>query len=107
MRRPKVQGGAYIGVRPDQNFSYIAAVRPEIAFMIDIRRDNLLEHLLFKSLFAMSRNRIEYLCLLFGKPLPREAERRGSKTVQELVDYIDATHTDAAVVDSVQSAVRQ
>ena len=61
MRRLKVQGGAYIGVGPDQNFSYIAAVRPNIAFMIDIRRDNLLEHLLFKSLFAMSRNRVEYL----------------------------------------------
>jgi hypothetical protein len=107
MRRLKVQGGAYIGVGPDQNFSYIAAVRPDIAFMIDIRRDNLLEHLLFKSLFAMSRNRIEYLCLLFGKPLPRDADRWGSKTIQELVDYIDATHTDADVVDSVQSAISQ
>lgn len=107
MRRLKVQGGAYIGVGPDQNFSYIAAVRPDIAFMIDIRRDNLLEHLLFKSLFAMSRNRIEYLCLLFGKPLPRDADRWGSKTIQELVDYIDATHTDADAVDSVQSAISQ
>jgi hypothetical protein len=107
MRRLKVQGGAYIGVGPDQNFSYIAAVRPNIAFMIDIRRDNLLEHLLFKSLFAMSRNRIEYLCMLFGKPLPRDADRWGSKTIQELVDYIDATHTDADVVDSVQSAISQ
>src|SRR5947209_3962324 len=93
MRRLKVQGGAYIGVGPDQNFSYIAAVRPNIAFMIDIRRDNLLEHLLFKSVFAMSRNRAEYLCLLFGKPLPREADRWGSKSIQELVDYVDGTHT--------------
>ena len=46
------------------------AVKPTIAFMLDIRRDNLLEHLLFKSLFAMARNRAEYLCLLFGKPVP-------------------------------------
>src|SRR6185312_13859069 len=79
MRRLKVQGGAYIGVGPDQNFSYIAAVRPEIAFMIDIRRDNLLEHLMFKALFGMSRNRIEYLCLLFGKPVPRDADRWTAK----------------------------
>ena len=63
-------GGVYIGVGPDQNFSYIAMIRPSIAFMVDIRRDNLLEHLLFKSLFAMSRNRLEYLCLLFGKRVP-------------------------------------
>ena len=52
--------------------------------MLDIRRDNLLEHLLFKSLFAMSRNRLEYLCLLLGKPVPptstmdRTADRRQS-----------------------------
>ena len=107
MRRLKVQGGAYIGVGPDQNFSYIAAVRPEIAFMIDFRRDNLLEHLMFKSLFAMARNRIEYLCLLFGKPLPRDADRWTTKSIQELVDYIDATHTDSDLADSVQSAISQ
>jgi hypothetical protein len=107
MRRLKVQGGAYIGVGPDQNFSYIAAVRPEIAFMIDIRRDNLLEHLMFKSLFAMARNRVEYLCLLFGKPLPRDADRWNNKSIQELVDYIDATHTDPDLADSVQSAISQ
>ena len=107
MRRLKVQGGAYIGVGPDQNFSYIAAVRPDIAFMIDIRRDNLLEHLMYKALFGMSRNRIEYLCLLFGKPLPRDADKWSAKSIQELVDYIDATHTDADVVDSVQSAISQ
>jgi hypothetical protein len=107
MRRMKVQGGAYIGVGPDQNFSYIAAVRPEIAFMIDIRRDNLLEHLMFKSLFAMARNRVDYLCLLFGKPLPRDVDRWSGKSIQELVDYIDATHTDQDLADSVQSAISQ
>jgi hypothetical protein len=107
MRRLKVQGGAYIGVGPDQNFSYIAAIRPDIAFVIDIRRDNLLEHLLFKSLFAMSRNRIEFLCVLFGKPLPRDTDRWTGKSIQELIDYIDATHTDGDVVDSAQSAISQ
>lgn len=105
MRRLNVRGGAYIGVGPDQNFSYIAAVRPSIAFMLDIRRDNLLEHLLFKALFSMSRNRIEYLCVLFGKPLPRGFERWNSKSIQELVDYIDATPTEPDIVDSTQSAI--
>src|SRR5215207_7700196 len=37
--------GAYVGVGPDQNFSYIAAARPKVAFIVDIRRDNLLQHL--------------------------------------------------------------
>jgi len=57
MRRIGVSGGTYIGVGPDQNFSYIAQVRPKLAFIIDIRRDNLLQHLLFKSLFELARNR--------------------------------------------------
>src|SRR5262245_4801922 len=42
LRRLGVSGGAYLGVGPDQNFSYLAAVRPQIAFILDIRRDNLL-----------------------------------------------------------------
>src|SRR5919201_155650 len=57
MRALGVSGGAYLGVGPDQNFSYMAQVRPRIAFIIDIRRDNLLEHLLLKALFAQARNR--------------------------------------------------
>ena len=70
IREMGIAGGAYIGVGPDQNFSYIAQIRPSIAFIIDIRRDNLLQQLLFKSLFALAENRIEYLCLLFARPFP-------------------------------------
>src|SRR3954463_6907619 len=46
LERRSIRGGAYIGVGPDQNFSYIAQTRPAIAFIVDIRRDNLLLHLL-------------------------------------------------------------
>src|SRR5688572_8276755 len=54
LRAPAIRGHAYIGVGPDQNFSYIAAMRPSIAFILDIRRDNMLLHLLFKALFQLS-----------------------------------------------------
>jgi hypothetical protein len=91
MRSMNVSGGAYIGVGPDQNFSYIAQIRPEIVFIVDIRRDNLLQHLLFKSLFALSRNRIEYLCLLFGKPVPPDLKTWESRNIQEIVAYLDKT----------------
>src|SRR5215467_8119078 len=53
----QVSGGAYVGVGPDQNFSYIAQVKPSVAFIIDIRRDNLLLHLLFKAIFAIAPTR--------------------------------------------------
>jgi hypothetical protein len=69
-----VSGGAYVGVGPDQNFSYIAQIRPAIAFIVDIRRDNLLLHLLFKALFASARNRAEYVSLLTGRPAPEGLE---------------------------------
>src|SRR5262245_31633266 len=52
LREFNVTNGVYIGVGPDQNFTYIAKIRPRMAIIIDIRRDNLLQHLLFKSLFV-------------------------------------------------------
>src|SRR5262249_6219466 len=89
MRQMKVTGGAYIGVGPDQSFSYIAQIRPNIVFITDIRRDNLLQHLFFKSLFALSRNRLEYLCLLFGRPVPSDLKSWDSRAIQEIVTYLE------------------
>ena len=71
-----VTGGAYVGVGPDQNFSYIAQVRPAVAFIIDIRRDNLLLHLLFKALFAISPTRVEY-----PQPADRPSAARAARDV--------------------------
>jgi hypothetical protein len=99
-----VHGGVYIGVGPDQNFSYVALIKPSIAFMLDIRRDNMLEHLLFKSLFALSRNRLEYLCLLFGKPFPPDAERWAGRTAKAIIDYIEKTPTDSAAAAAAREA---
>jgi hypothetical protein len=105
LREMGVSGGVYIGVGPDQSFSYIAKIRPKLAIMIDIRRDNLLQHLLFKSLFGRSRNRIEYLCEFFGKPFPKTKgwESRG---VKELVDYIDSTASDQKLFEKSLKEVR-
>ena len=71
-------GGVYIGVGPDQNFSYIARLKPATAYLIDIRRDNLLLHLLFKAFFELADSRAEYLCLLVGCTVAPE-ERGGTE----------------------------
>src|SRR5262245_26151466 len=84
LRQRRIHGGAYIGVGPDQNFTYIAETRPAIAFIVDIRRDNLLLHLLFKALFQTSRTRVEYLAQLFGRPAPAEVTRWRDATVDRL-----------------------
>ena len=99
-----VHGGAYIGVGPDQNFSYVALIKPSVAFMLDIRRDNLLEHLLFKSLFALSRNRLEYLCLLFGKPFPPDPERWTGRSTNAIIAYLEKTQTDSTAVAAAREA---
>jgi hypothetical protein len=61
-------GGAYIGVGPEQNFTYIAAFQPRIAFIIDIRRQNMLEHLFYKALMETSMDRTDFLSRLFARP---------------------------------------
>jgi hypothetical protein len=94
-------GGAYIGVGPDQNFSYIAQLRPSIAFIIDIRRDNLLLHLLFKALFAASRTRVEYLALLTGRPPPDRLDSWREASLDRIVGYIDATKPDVEALQQV------
>ena len=61
------------GVGPDQNFTYIAALRPKVAFIVDIRRQNMLLHLMYKALFELSVDRTDFLAKLFGRPAPAEA----------------------------------
>jgi hypothetical protein len=106
LREIGVSGGVYIGVGPDQSFSYIAKIRPRVAIMIDIRRDNLLQHLLFKSLFGRARNRIDYLCEFFGKPFPK-TKGWESRSIKELIDYIDSTASDQKLFDKSLKDVRQ
>src|SRR5580693_664409 len=36
LRTTGVRGGVYMGVGPEQNFSYIAAIHPAMAFVVDI-----------------------------------------------------------------------
>jgi len=63
-------GGAYLGVGPEQNFTYIAAVRPRIAFIVDVRRQAIVQHLLYKAIFELATDRAGFVSLLFCKPRP-------------------------------------
>lgn len=92
-----VAGGAYIGVGPEQSFSYIAEIRPALALQIDIRRDNMLLHLLFKAMFASAANRMEYLCQLYGRPVPPDPGRWSGRTLEEILLYFDITPPDSSV----------
>ena len=79
-----------MGVGPEQNFSYIVETRPAVAYIVDIRRDNVLLHLLFKALFHESRTRVEYLAMLFGRTPPREVETWRQATPDKLASYVES-----------------
>jgi len=67
--------GAYLGVGPDQNFTYLIALEPQVAFIIDVRRQNALLHLLYKAIVEMAPNRAEFLSRLFSRRKPPNVER--------------------------------
>ena len=91
LKRAVRPGGVYLGVAPDQNFTYINAIRPRMAFIVDIRRGNLLEHLMYKALFELSADRAEFLSRLFSKPRPPNLGPRS--TVTELFTAYDRIDT--------------
>ena len=91
-------GGIYLGVGPEQNFTYIAALRPALAFIVDIRRQNMLEMLMYKGLFAMAPNRAEFVSMLFSrKPSSRQAE---TATAEQLFSACERAAPDQAFFDS-------
>src|SRR5262245_22740431 len=63
-------GRVYMGVGPEQNFTYIAALKPQLAIIIDIRRGNLDLQLVYKALFELSKDRPEFVSRLFARKRP-------------------------------------
>lgn len=63
-------GGVYIGVGSEQNFTYIGAIEPRIAFVMDIQRGNMLEMLMYKALFELSSDRADFLSRLLSRKRP-------------------------------------
>ncbi|MEO7790767.1 MAG: hypothetical protein ABIX28_14485 [Vicinamibacterales bacterium] len=70
LEKQAVPGRAYVGVGSEQNFSYIAAVRPSFAFIVDIRRGNFDLHLLYKALFELASDRTDFVALMFSRERP-------------------------------------
>ena len=75
LRGKSKAGFVYMGVGPDQNFSYIVHTQPSLAIITDIRRQNLLEHLLYKALFDLSPSRAEFIAMLFSREPVRTDSR--------------------------------
>ncbi len=104
-----LKGGAYIGVGPDQNYSYIAHLEPELAIILDIRRDNLLTHLFYKALFKFSEDRQAFLENLFARKISRKQKFANIKELMDAVENAPAMAEPelAGLKDALKKAVEQ
>jgi hypothetical protein len=94
LKRRALPNGVYLGVGPDQNFTYIAALQPRMTFIIDIRRQNLIQHLLFKAIVEMSDSRRDFLGRLFSRPMPTGLDDASSpKALFDGYDDVEASET--------------
>jgi len=106
LKQPGISGGAYVGVGPDQNFTYIAAARPSIAYIIDVRRDNLLLHLLFKALFQVSSTRAEYLSHLLARRLRPPPDQWRAASLERIVDELDQARPRPEDVQALRKQIQ-
>jgi hypothetical protein len=97
-------GGVFIGVGPEQNFSYIAALRPEIAFIIDVRTENRNLHLLYKALFELSADRAELISRLVS--LPRPARLGSHASARDIMLAFWGVKPTRGLYDSTLAAIR-
>jgi hypothetical protein len=99
-------GRVYLGVGPEQNFTYIAALRPSMAFIIDVRRGNLHLQLMYKALFEVSADRAEFVSRLFSKKRPDGLNER-STVVDIFAAYRKLEASDALYAENLKAIKNQ
>lgn len=98
-------GAVYLGVGPEQNFTYIAALHPPMAFIVDIRHQNAMQHLLYKALMEMSDSRVDFLSRLLSRPRPPGL--RDDVSVDRLFAVFDHVAPDSTLYHRTLDAVEQ
>jgi len=98
------RGDVYLGVGPEQNFTYMAAVRPAMAIIFDIRRGNMLVQLMYKALFELAKDRVDFVSMLFSKPRPTGLGH--SLTVVDLFAAFGGAAGDEALYGRNLEAIR-
>lgn len=88
-------GGVYLGVGPEQNFTYLIAFKPKIAFIVDIRRQNLLQHMWYKAVTEMSTDRADFMSRLFGRARPAGLDT--SASADALITAFESARPDSVL----------
>jgi hypothetical protein len=106
---PKLQavvqpGGVYLGVGPEQNYQYIAALKPAMAFIVDIRRQNLIQHLMYKAAFELSADRADFLSRIFSRRRPDGLSAQS--TVEQLFEGYRLAMRDPELAEMNRQAIK-
>src|SRR5215475_8515952 len=107
MRRLGATGGAYLGVGPEQNYTYIAKIRPRIAFIVDIRRQAMIQHLMYKAIFHLSPDRAQFLSRLFNRPMPKDNAPKPDAPIQEILSLFTQPADDEKTYAANLAAIRK
>ena len=105
LQRTVRPGGVYLGVAPDQNFTYLIALRPRIAFIVDIRRQNMIHHLMYKAMIEMAPDRAGFMSLLFARPRPKGVD--GDASPEALFNAYANVPTDTVQFATNLAAITQ
>src|SRR5262245_9763086 len=95
--------GVYVGVGPEQNFTYLVALKPKLAFIVDIRRQNMIEQLLYKAFIEMSATRGEFLSRLFARKRPADVQTN-APVATLFAAYANVTPSDELFKQNLQAA---
>ena len=101
------QGGAYVGVGPEQNFSYIAMVKPKVAFIVDIRRENMVLHLLYKAIFHKASSRSHFLATLVGRAHEAASDPGGEASIAEVIAHAEKVAADEKTFTAIHEELRK
>jgi hypothetical protein len=99
-------GGVYLGVGPEQNFTYIALTKPSLAFIVDIRRQNLVLHLLYKAVFDEATSRSHFLALLVGRPYEAATAPRAEAPIAEVIAHAERLPADETTFTDSHARLR-
>jgi len=106
LARSAKPGGAYIGVGPEQNFTYIAITRPKLAFIVDIRRQNMIEHLLYRALFTEATSRAHFVAMLVGRPYQAEGDPGAAGSIDAVMAHAEKGPADEATFTATHARLR-
>jgi hypothetical protein len=103
LQRKARTGRVYLGVGPEQNFTYVAALKPSMAIIFDIRHGNMDVHFLYKALFELSKDRAEFVGKLFSRNKPAGLTEKS--TAAEIFDAYQAANGNQELFEATLKAV--